>query len=287
MPAQGLGSQVVRDAGSVLWYLKTGGPKTERDAGEDQGGTMLRCSPSTTHHCRQPVTADGRYLRSPRLKRYLEMRGADGGPWRRLCALPALWVGLLYDKDSLQSVLDMTADWTNEEREMLRNKVPKFGLKTPFRDGYVKHIAEDVLKLAKDGLERRGFKEIGFLNEVAEVVRTGVTPAERLLELYHGKWGENVDPFSLSPNHWLAGISCLLPCPLPSLPPHPPTYSVFCATFATYPPRKTEFQVMAAEFGPFRFPPDDLFPCTSSDDGVQGVSGDIYGHFSNLSAWHR
>lgn len=129
-----------------------------------------------------------------RLKRYLEMRGADGGPWRRLCALPALWVGLLYDEDSLQSVLDMTADWTNEEREMLRNKVPKLGLKTPFRDGYVKHIADDVLKLAKDGLERRGFKEIGFLNEVAEVVRTGVTPAERLLELYHGKWGENVDP---------------------------------------------------------------------------------------------
>lgn len=129
-----------------------------------------------------------------RLKRYLEMRGADGGPWRRLCALPAFWVGILYDEDSLQSVLDMTYDWTNEEREMLRNKVPKFGLKTPFRDGYVKHIAEDVLKLAKDGLEKRGFKETGFLNEVAEVVRTGVTPAERLLEMYHGKWGQNVDP---------------------------------------------------------------------------------------------
>lgn len=129
-----------------------------------------------------------------RLKRYLEMRGADGGPWRRLCALPAFWVGLLYDEESLQSVLDMTYDWTREERDMLRNKVPKFGLKTPFRDGYVKHIAEDVLKLAKDGLEKRGFKEIGFLNEVAEVVRTGVTPAERLLEMYHGKWGQNVDP---------------------------------------------------------------------------------------------
>ncbi|XP_021713621.1 glutamate--cysteine ligase, chloroplastic-like [Chenopodium quinoa] len=129
-----------------------------------------------------------------RLKRYLEMRGADGGPWRRLCALPAFWVGILYDEDSLQSVLDMTYDWTNEEREMLRNKVPKFGLKTPFRDGYVKHVAEDVLKLAKDGLEKRGFKETGFLNEVAEVVRTGVTPAERLLEMYHGKWEQNVDP---------------------------------------------------------------------------------------------
>ncbi|XP_020539645.1 glutamate--cysteine ligase, chloroplastic [Jatropha curcas] len=129
-----------------------------------------------------------------RLKRYLEMRGADGGPWRRLCALPAFWVGLLYDEISLQHVLDMVADWTPEERQMLRNKVPVTGLKTPFRDGLLRHVAEDVLQLAKDGLQRRGFKEVGFLNEVAEVVRTGVTPAEKLLELYNGKWGQSVDP---------------------------------------------------------------------------------------------
>ncbi|KAL0738818.1 hypothetical protein Bca4012_015028 [Brassica carinata] len=129
-----------------------------------------------------------------RLKRYLEMRGADGGPWRRLCALPAFWVGLLYDEDVLQAVLDMIADWTPAEREMLRNKVPVTGLKTPFRDGLLKHVAEDVLKLAKDGLERRGYKEAGFLNAVAEVVRTGVTPAENLLEMYNGEWGQSVDP---------------------------------------------------------------------------------------------
>ncbi|KAK9103611.1 hypothetical protein Sjap_020865 [Stephania japonica] len=128
-----------------------------------------------------------------RLKRYLEMRGADGGPWRRLCALPALWVGLLYDEVSLQNVLDMTADWTQEERQMLRNKVPMTGLKTPFRDGLLKHVAEDVIKLAKDGLERRGYKETGFLNALSEVVRTGVTPAEQLLELYNSKWVQCVD----------------------------------------------------------------------------------------------
>ncbi|AQK78995.1 gamma-glutamylcysteine synthetase1 [Zea mays] len=104
-----------------------------------------------------------------RLKRYLEMRGADGGPWRRLCALPAFWVGLLYDEESLQSILDMTFDWTKEEREMLRRKVPSTGLKTPFRDGYVRDLAEEVLKLAKNGLERRGYKEVGFLREVDEV----------------------------------------------------------------------------------------------------------------------
>ncbi|CAA7060160.1 unnamed protein product [Microthlaspi erraticum] len=129
-----------------------------------------------------------------RLKRYLEMRGADGGPWRRLCALPAFWVGILYDEDTLQGVLDLTADWTAAEREMLRNKVPVTGLKTPFRDGLLKHVAEDVLKLAKDGLERRGYKEVGFLNAVTEVVRTGVTPAENLLEMYNGEWGQSVDP---------------------------------------------------------------------------------------------
>lgn len=129
-----------------------------------------------------------------RLKRYLEMRGADGGPWRRLCALPALWVGLLYDETSLQSVLDITKDWTLEEMQMLRNKVPKMGLKTPFRDSLLRHVAEDILQLAKEGLQRRGCKESGFLNEVAEVVRTGITPAERLLDLYHGKWGNCVDP---------------------------------------------------------------------------------------------
>ncbi|XP_078427504.1 glutamate-cysteine ligase [Wolffia australiana] len=129
-----------------------------------------------------------------RLKRYLEMRGADGGPWRRLCALPAFWVGLLYDEVSLQAVTDMISDWTEEERQMLRRKVPVSGLKTSFRDGFVKHIAEDVLALSKAGLERRGYKEAGFLKEVTEIVNTGVTPAEKLLELYHGSWKGSVDP---------------------------------------------------------------------------------------------
>ncbi|XP_023532656.1 glutamate--cysteine ligase, chloroplastic-like isoform X1 [Cucurbita pepo subsp. pepo] len=129
-----------------------------------------------------------------RLKRYLEMRGGDGGPWRRICALPAFWVGLLYDEVSLQNALDITADWTPEERQMLRNEVPITGLNTPFRDGLLKHVAQDVVELAKDGLKRRGFKESGFLNEVTEVARTGVTLAEKMLGLYNGKWGQNVDP---------------------------------------------------------------------------------------------
>ncbi|XP_010439229.1 PREDICTED: glutamate--cysteine ligase, chloroplastic-like [Camelina sativa] len=128
-----------------------------------------------------------------RLKKYLEMRGADGGPLGMLCALPAFWVGLLYDEDSLQTTLNMIDDWTPEELEMLRTQVPITGLRTIFRDKPLKHVAEDVLKLAKDGLERRGYNETDFLNAVAEVVRTGVTPAEKLLELYNGDWGQNVD----------------------------------------------------------------------------------------------
>ncbi|CAH2078193.1 unnamed protein product [Thlaspi arvense] len=103
-------------------------------------------------------------------------------------------VGLLYDEESLQTVLDMISDWTPEEREMLRTQVPITGLKTNFRYGSLQHVAEDVLKLAKDGLERRGYNETGFLNAIAEVVKTGVTPAEKLLELYNGDWGQSVDP---------------------------------------------------------------------------------------------
>ncbi|KAF3785299.1 Glutamate--cysteine ligase, partial [Nymphaea thermarum] len=110
--------------------------------------------------------------------------------WRTLASI----VGLLYDEVSLQKVLDLTSDWTAEERQMLRSKVPRTGLQTPFRDSLVKHIAEEVVKLARDGLERRGYKETGFLNEVDEVVRTGTTPAEKLLKLYHEKWEESVDP---------------------------------------------------------------------------------------------
>ncbi|KAK9927207.1 hypothetical protein M0R45_024403 [Rubus argutus] len=157
-------------------------------------GGKLRCLPGELPTLNDWNNHLGTIYPEVRLKRYLEMRGADGGPWRSLCALPAFWVGLLYDEVSLQNVLDMIADWTPEERQMLRNKVPKTGLKTPFRGGLLKHVAEDVVKFAKDGLERRGFKESGFLNEVMEVARTGVTPAEKLLELYNGKWKQQIDP---------------------------------------------------------------------------------------------
>ncbi|KAB1223272.1 Glutamate--cysteine ligase, chloroplastic [Morella rubra] len=130
-----------------------------------------------------------------RLKRFLEMRGADAGPLGMLHALPAFWVvGLLYDEVSLQNVLDFIADWTPEERQTLRDKVPKTGLDTPFRGRLLRHVAEKVIKWAKDGLERRGLEESVYLKELEEVGKTGMTSAEKLLLMYHGKWGQNVDP---------------------------------------------------------------------------------------------
>ena len=129
-----------------------------------------------------------------RLKRYIEMRGADGGPWNRLCALPALWVGLIYSDDSLAAALDLVKDWTTEEREALRAGVPKTALKTPFRKGTVLDVAREVVKIAEHGLKQRaadngmGSDETMFLDIVKRTVDSGRTPADDLLEAYHGRW---------------------------------------------------------------------------------------------------
>ncbi len=135
-----------------------------------------------------------------RLKRYIEMRGADGGPWSRLCALPALWVGLLYDSDSLRAARDLTADFTAEEHAYLRQTVPVQGLNTPFRGRPLRAWAQDMLAIAEAGLRRRahhnprGQDERVFLETLNEIANDGRTPAEELLERYHGPWGGRVDP---------------------------------------------------------------------------------------------
>ena len=135
-----------------------------------------------------------------RLKSYIEMRGADGGPWWRLCALPALWVGLLYDQVSLDAAWDLVRDWTADERQCLRDQVPKLALKTPFRNRTVREIAVDVLAIANDGLGRRGKlsasgeTEQHFLDSLKRIVDSGRTQAEELLDLYDGKWQRSIDP---------------------------------------------------------------------------------------------
>ncbi len=134
-----------------------------------------------------------------RLKRYLEVRGADGGPWRRLCALPALWVGLYYDGSALDAAWDMVKTWTIEEHRALREGVPKDGLRTPFRGATVRELAQQVLAIAREGLRRRarldayGRDEAIYLETLDGIVQTGRTPAEELLADYHGRWGGSVD----------------------------------------------------------------------------------------------
>ena len=135
-----------------------------------------------------------------RLKRYLEMRGADGGPWGRLCALPALWVGLLYDRTALDAAWDLVKDWTAEERAKMRADVPRLALKAPFRGGTLKDVAQLVMAIADAGLKARavedsqGQNESHFLNPLRRIAESGKTPAEDLLDLYNGPWQGSVDP---------------------------------------------------------------------------------------------
>ena len=135
-----------------------------------------------------------------RLKKYLEMRGADGGPWNRLCALPAFWVGLLYDQTSLDAAWDLVKDFSMAERHALRDGVPKHALKLPFRGGSVRELALEALKIAGNGLARRnrgnsnGADETIFLEPMIEFAQANQTPAERKLELFHGAWNGSVDP---------------------------------------------------------------------------------------------
>ncbi len=135
-----------------------------------------------------------------RLKKYLEMRGADGGPWNRLCALPAFWVGLLYDQASLDAAWDLVKDFSMAERNALRDGVAKHALKLPFRNGTLRDIAIEALKISAHGLQRRarrnghGADESVFLDPLIEIVDSNQTPAERKLELFHGAWKGSVDP---------------------------------------------------------------------------------------------
>jgi len=134
-----------------------------------------------------------------RLKQFLEMRGADGGPWRRLCALPALWVGLLYDGPTLDAAWDIVKDWTIGEMEALRVEVPKQGLMAPFRNRTVLDLARDTLCLARQGLKARnrldfwGGDETHFLATLEQIVDSGVTPAENKLAAFHGRWQGDID----------------------------------------------------------------------------------------------
>ncbi|CAM5773607.1 glutamate--cysteine ligase [Mesorhizobium amorphae] len=138
-----------------------------------------------------------------RLKRFLEMRGADGGPWRRICALPAFWVGLLYDKAALDAAEAMTRDWSYEEVRAMRDAVPEKGIGTSFRATTLREVARETLALSRMGLRNRnrlnrdGFDETSFLSTLDEVVARGTTSAEEMLSAYHTRWGDSIEPVFL------------------------------------------------------------------------------------------
>ena len=135
-----------------------------------------------------------------RLKRFLEMRGADSGPWNRLCALPALWVGLLYDDTARSQAADLIADWSVEEISALRAAVPVHALKAPFRGRTVQDIALAMLAIADHGLRRRnrgdglGRDESRYLNPLFRIAESGLSPAEELLAAFARRWDGTVDP---------------------------------------------------------------------------------------------
>ncbi|KAK9905722.1 hypothetical protein WJX75_005133 [Coccomyxa subellipsoidea] len=128
-----------------------------------------------------------------RLKRYMEMRGADGGPWDSICALPALWVGLLYTREVQTEAYEMIKGWSLEDHQHLRDSVPSMGLKTPFHDGTLQDVAKQVLALSRQGLQARGKGEESFLAPLEVIANTGVTAGDVLRRRYHEEWGENVD----------------------------------------------------------------------------------------------
>ncbi|TFI56853.1 glutamate--cysteine ligase [Sphingomonas parva] len=134
-----------------------------------------------------------------RLKSFLEMRGADGGRWNRICALPALWVGLLYDQGALDAAWDEVKQWSLEGRQALRDSVPKLGLNAQTPEGEsLRELGGRILDIAEHGLKARarlnaaGDDESGFLGPLREVVARGTTPAEVLLNHYHGAWARDV-----------------------------------------------------------------------------------------------
>jgi glutamate--cysteine ligase len=135
-----------------------------------------------------------------RLKRYLEMRGADSGPLANLLALPAFWTGILYDDTSLDAAWDLVKDWTAEQRQALRDQVPRQGLAAKIGQRTVFALATEALKLARAGLVSRkhldagGRDETRYLEVLEDRLARGTTAAQELLDKFHGPWGGSVDP---------------------------------------------------------------------------------------------
>lgn len=137
-----------------------------------------------------------------RVKKFIEMRGADGGPWRRLCALPAFWVGLTYDQGALDAAWDLVKGWDAETRDALRLAASVDGLQARAGGVDMHELAREVLAISEAGLKARNCPGAGglvpdethFLNALKESVETGQVPADELLARYHGEWEGDLSP---------------------------------------------------------------------------------------------
>ena len=135
-----------------------------------------------------------------RLKQFLEMRGADGGPWNQICALPAFWVGILYDQDSLDDAWDLCKDWTGDEREALRLAAAKDGLSGQVNNISIKNVVNKILAISSRGLKARNElsnssiqqDESHFLDVLKQRAKTGITPADTLLSNYNQVWNKDL-----------------------------------------------------------------------------------------------
>ena len=135
-----------------------------------------------------------------RMKKFIEMRGADGGPWRRLCALPAFWVGLMYDQTALGAAWDIAKTLDAETREALRVAASVDGLQAVAGDVKMSELAAEVLKISEAGLKARAMKGAGgllpdethFLNALKESIETGLVPADELMAKYNGEWDGDI-----------------------------------------------------------------------------------------------
>ena len=134
-----------------------------------------------------------------RLKSYIEVRGADGGPWSRVCALPAFWTGILYDEEILNIIWDITRHWKFSDIENFYNDVRTNGLNSKNPDGQtLNKFIEKILKYSKMGLSKRDiFKgndnESIFLNPLIEILKAGESPAKYWEYQYFNHWSKNID----------------------------------------------------------------------------------------------
>jgi glutamate--cysteine ligase len=185
-----------------MYFVKRG------DAYIDVSGSSFReffDGKNTKMHGERPTLSDwanhlSTIFPEVRLKRYLEMRGSDGVPLRQLPSHPAFWAGLLYDDVSLDAAWDIVKRWTAQQRQALRDDVPRLGFKAKIGNRYLFEIAKECVALAHRGLSRRGHidhlgrDETRYLESLDRIIEAGRTPAEVMLDKFNGAWGGSVDP---------------------------------------------------------------------------------------------